>query len=103
MRPVNLHSPFEPEALSQLAMYGYEPMVKCQMIHVYINTLPMRLIFTFYPLHYSLPVHLYDANMQVATIDHAMWFHQDFKMDDWLLYALIHRVLMVEEVMRADI
>ena len=27
-------------------------------------------------------------NMQVATIDHAMWFHEDFRFDDWLLYAV---------------
>lgn len=27
-------------------------------------------------------------NMQVATIDHAMWFHRDFRMDDWVLYAI---------------
>lgn len=27
-------------------------------------------------------------DMQVATIDHAMWFHRPFRMDDWLLYAI---------------
>ena len=21
-----------------------------------------------------------------ASLDHAMWFHQDFRMDDWILY-----------------
>lgn len=26
--------------------------------------------------------------MQVATIDHAMWFHREFRMDDWILYAV---------------
>jgi len=26
-------------------------------------------------------------NFQVASLDHAMWFHQPFKTDDWLLYA----------------
>jgi acyl-CoA thioesterase-2 len=24
----------------------------------------------------------------VASIDHAMWFHRDFEIDDWLLYAV---------------
>lgn len=24
----------------------------------------------------------------MASIDHAMWFHREFKVDDWLLYAL---------------
>ena len=26
--------------------------------------------------------------MQMASLDHAMWFHHDFKVDEWLLYAL---------------
>ena len=26
--------------------------------------------------------------MQVASLDHAMWFHRDFRCDDWLLYAV---------------
>jgi acyl-CoA thioesterase-2 len=26
--------------------------------------------------------------MQVASLDHAMWFHRPFRIDDWLLYAV---------------
>lgn len=26
--------------------------------------------------------------MQVASIDHVMWFHRDFRMDDWLLHVM---------------
>ncbi len=26
--------------------------------------------------------------VQAASIDHAMWFHRDFRMDEWLLYAM---------------
>ena len=26
--------------------------------------------------------------MQVASIDHAIWFHRDLRVDDWLLYAI---------------
>lgn len=25
-------------------------------------------------------------NLQIASLDHAMWFHRDFRIDDWLLY-----------------
>ncbi len=28
------------------------------------------------------------ANVQMASLDHAMWFHRDFRMDEWLLYSL---------------
>ena len=27
-------------------------------------------------------------NMQVASLDHAMWFHRAFRMDEWLLYVI---------------
>ena len=27
------------------------------------------------------------SDVQVASLDHAMWFHRDFRADDWLLYA----------------
>lgn len=27
------------------------------------------------------------SNMVTASLDHAMWFYRDFRMDDWLLYA----------------
>jgi acyl-CoA thioesterase-2 len=30
----------------------------------------------------------YDPRVQMASIDHAMWFHRPFRADDWLLYAL---------------
>ena len=26
--------------------------------------------------------------LRAASLDHAMWFHRDFRMDDWLLYAI---------------
>jgi acyl-CoA thioesterase-2 len=28
-----------------------------------------------------------DPNYQIASLDHAMWFHGDFRADEWLLYA----------------
>ncbi|MEO0339824.1 MAG: acyl-CoA thioesterase II [Bacteroidota bacterium] len=27
-------------------------------------------------------------NLQMASLDHAMWFHRTFRVDDWLLYAI---------------
>ena len=32
------------------------------------------------------PVEFMSADMQVATIDHAMWFHRPIRVDDWILY-----------------
>jgi acyl-CoA thioesterase-2 len=30
----------------------------------------------------------YTPGMVMASLDHAMWFYRDFKIDDWLLYAM---------------
>jgi acyl-CoA thioesterase II len=30
----------------------------------------------------------FTPGMQVASLDHVMWFHQPFRVDDWLLYAI---------------
>jgi len=30
----------------------------------------------------------YQPNVQMASLDHAMWFHRPFRVDDWLLYSL---------------
>jgi len=29
-----------------------------------------------------------DHHLQDASLDHALWFHQPFRVDDWLLYAM---------------
>jgi len=30
----------------------------------------------------------YQKNVQMASLDHAMWFHRPLRVDDWLLYSL---------------
>ena len=31
---------------------------------------------------------LFDPDMQLASLDHALWFHRPFRMDEWLLYSM---------------
>ncbi len=33
-------------------------------------------------------VSILTPGMQIASLDHAMWFHRDFRMDDWLLHVI---------------
>ena len=33
-------------------------------------------------------VHFEHGNAQMASLDHALWFHRPFRVDEWLLYAL---------------
>jgi acyl-CoA thioesterase-2 len=30
---------------------------------------------------------VFDPRLQVASLDHALWFHRDFRIDEWLLYV----------------
>jgi acyl-CoA thioesterase-2 len=33
-------------------------------------------------------IHFADGKVQMASLDHAMWFHRPFRIDEWLLYAM---------------
>jgi acyl-CoA thioesterase-2 len=50
----------------------------------------------------------YDGNFQMASLDHAMWFHRPFRADEWLLYhqtspsASNARGLALGHVFRSD-
>lgn len=47
-------------------------------------------------------------DMQIATVDHSLWFHRPFRMDEWLLYELYSpsasnaRGLALGRIYRAD-
>jgi acyl-CoA thioesterase II len=30
---------------------------------------------------------VFDSGLQVASLDHALWFHRPFRADEWFLYA----------------
>ncbi len=33
-------------------------------------------------------VSFWSGKVRLASLDHAMWFHRDFRLDDWLLYSM---------------
>jgi acyl-CoA thioesterase-2 len=33
-------------------------------------------------------IHFAEGSVQLASLDHAMWFHRPFRADEWLLYAM---------------
>ncbi|CAN5617338.1 acyl-CoA thioesterase II [soil metagenome] len=33
-------------------------------------------------------LHIRSRNLQAATLDHAIWFHRPFRLDEWLLYTM---------------
>ena len=89
MRPVKFHNPLkgsveEPHRYVWFRANGSMP--DDQRIHQYL--LGYASDFNFLPT--ALQPHgvgFLEPGMQVATIDHSMWFHRPFRMDDWLLYA----------------
>lgn len=90
MRPVHYLNPLSEEILEPVRYVWFKAngiMPDDQRIHKYL--LAYASDFNFLPT--ALQPHgkgFMSPNMQVVTIDHSMWFHRDFRMDDWLLYAV---------------
>ena len=81
----------------------FEPEVRKPENNVWfrdISTMPDESAAHRYMLAYASDFHLvgtslyphqknfWSPDMQVASLDHAMWFHREFRMDDWLLYVM---------------
>jgi len=90
MRPVQAYNWLKPEkteAKSQMWIKANGALPDDLRIHTYMLAYTSDFLF--------LPTALYphglshwQPNLQIATIDHAMWFHRPFRFDDWLLYVM---------------
>lgn len=90
MRPVIFTNPIEPEIEEPKRLIWLKANGKMPddfRIHRYL--LAYASDFNFLPTA-LLPhgVSFFSERMQVVTIDHSMWFHHDFRIDDWLLYEV---------------
>lgn len=90
MRPVTFHNPLMgtvEEPIRNVWFKANGEMPDDPRIHQYL--LGYASDFNFLPT--ALQPHgkgFLEPGMQVATIDHSMWFHRLFRLDDWLLYAV---------------
>lgn len=90
MRFVTDYNPFKPvksDPIRYVWLKANGQMPDDLRIHKYL--LAYASDFNFLPT--ALQPHgvsFASPKLQMATIDHAMWFHRDFRMDDWLLYAI---------------
>lgn len=90
IRHVQLNNPFKPEKMSsrrQVWIKANGSLPDEERIHRYL--LSYASDFNFLPT--ALFPHgksLLQPNMQVATIDHSMWFHRPFRIDEWVLYDM---------------
>ncbi|UNK60419.1 acyl-CoA thioesterase II [Buttiauxella ferragutiae] len=90
IRPVVFHNPMQghvDEPVRQVWMRANGKMPTELHVHQYL--LGYASDFNFLPV--ALQPHgvgFLEPGMQVATIDHSMWFHRPFDMNDWLLYSV---------------
>ncbi|SPF39788.1 Acyl-CoA thioesterase 2 [Syntrophobacter sp. SbD1] len=90
IRPVNPMNIFAPEKRKPLRYNWVKTIDKMPddpSIHQYLLAYASDyglVTTTLYPHGQSA----WQPAMQVASLDHAMWFHRKFRMDDWLLYEM---------------
>jgi len=90
MRPVTLINPADPDKVEPKRLIWLKANGKMPdepFIHRYL--LAYASDFNFLPT--ALQPHgvsYFTEGVQMVTIDHSMWFHNDFHLNDWLLYAV---------------
>ncbi|MGF1908296.1 acyl-CoA thioesterase II [Vibrio kasasachensis] len=90
MRPVTVVNPLKPEKAEPkqyLWVKANGEVPDDQLIHQYLLAYASDWGFLVTALH-PHGVSLLTPKLQVATIDHSIWFHRPFKMDEWLLYVI---------------
>ncbi len=90
IRPVNPVNPFAPKKEKPVRYVWFKTISKMpddMAVHKYM----LAYASDFGLVSTSLRPHgktFWDPKMQVASLDHAIWFHRDFRMDEWLLYVV---------------
>ncbi|HCY84019.1 MAG TPA: acyl-CoA thioesterase II [Desulfobacteraceae bacterium] len=90
IRVVNPVNPFDPKPMPPAKYIWFRAIDKIPddaAIHRYM----LAYASDFHLVSTSLYPHgktFWSPDMQVASLDHAIWFHRDFRMDDWLLHVM---------------
>lgn len=90
IRPVTQCNPFAPEVMEPVKYVWFRAdgtLPDIPAIHKYIlgYASDFNLLTTSMQPH---GVSVWQKHMQVASLDHSLWFHANLRMDDWLLYAM---------------
>nr|WP_314263447.1 acyl-CoA thioesterase II [uncultured Moellerella sp.] len=89
-RPVEFYSPFDSQPLEPVRYIWFKSqgeLPDTPSLHHYL--LGYVSDYNFLPT--ALQPHgrgFLEKDLQVATIDHSMWFHRPFKLDEWHLYSI---------------
>jgi acyl-CoA thioesterase-2 len=90
IRPVNPMNPFAPVKRAP-ARYAWFRTIASLPDDIALHKYMLAYASDFGLVSTSMYPHgrtFWDPSMQVASLDHAMWFHREFRMDEWLLYAM---------------
>lgn len=90
IRPINPQNPFAPtpqEALRHHWMRAQDKLPDDPLLHqcALAFASDFALMGTAMLPH---AVTFMQSNLQAASLDHAIWFHRPFRMDEWLLYEM---------------
>lgn len=90
IRPVDPFSPMDPPVRepTRLAWFrAHDVLPEDPAVHQYL----LAYASDFHFLTTALQPHgktWISGDLQLASLDHSMWFHRPFRFDDWLLYAV---------------
>ncbi|MFT4777056.1 MAG: acyl-CoA thioesterase-2 [Oleispira sp.] len=85
--PINVFAPKKQAPIKNVWMKADAALTDDPMVHASVLTYAtdFNLIGTSMMPH---GVSFAQKGMQVASLDHAIWFHRPVKMDEWLLYSM---------------
>ena len=90
MRPVNPINPISPDKREPKRYIWLKAIGKMPddfMVHQHLLAWASDFnlgLTSLYPHGHSF----WEPDIQVASLDHSIWFHRDFRMDEWLLYVM---------------
>ncbi|MBB3102768.1 acyl-CoA thioesterase II [Azomonas macrocytogenes] len=90
-RPVGMQNPFKPlqpqEPFQHIWMRAAGRLPDDPALHRYL----LAYASDFFLIGTALLPHaasLWQKDIKMASLDHAIWFHREFRADEWLLYSL---------------
>ncbi|CAM3456252.1 acyl-CoA thioesterase II [Parendozoicomonas haliclonae] len=90
IRPVNMPDILKPEAMEPVRyvwMKANGSLPDDIRVHKYLLAYASDFNFVTTSLN-PHGINFWHPSLKVASIDHAMWFHKDFRMDEWVLYSI---------------
>jgi len=86
--PVNIFAPTKKDPVKYLWMKATGPLPEND-IDLHAKLLAYASDFNLLPTSLHPDAKSYgQTDMQMASLDHSVWFHRPFRMDEWLLYAI---------------